>query len=660
MNPLNELRRRFLAALQGLTDRPEEQLDLVRRSQDARFGDYQANMAMPLAKVLRRPPREVAQAIIDQLDVADMCEPPEIAGPGFINLRLRAEWLAARLEQAARDDRLGIPRVEHPRTYVVDFSAPNVAKPLHVGHIRSTVIGDAINRTLRFVGHRVISDNHVGDWGTQFGILIYGWRHFLDHEAFRRNPVAELVRVYRLVHQLLEKQSQTQAANGADAIARDESELSETGEAQGDRLDDDSSAGAPGASADQSFAEKAPGEKISGDGRREGGAPCTAAPADIEQLSLAHPDINAAVLNETAKLHHGDPENRRIWQEIVNVCRGLIDHVYQRLGVEFDETRGESFYEPMLPEVVETLISRGIARESHGAICVFIDGIEAPMIVRKQDGAFLYATTDLATIVYRMNQWQPDAILYVVDHRQSLHFRQLFAVARMLGYDQVDLRHISFGTVLGEDGRPFKTRSGALLGLERLLDEAVARAARIVAENDDAKPGGPDLSPQQRAQIAEAVGIAAIKYADLSQNRTSDYVFSFDKMLAMTGNTATYMQYAYARVRSIFSKGGVDPQSLRSSPPPLLLDTAAERALALELVRFEEALDSMLVDFRPNQLTAYLFDLANCYSAFFESCPVLRAENDGVRRSRLLLCDLTARTLQKGLELLGINVLERM
>lgn len=651
MSPLNELRRRFLAALQGLTDRPEEQLDLVRRSQDARFGDYQANMAMPMAKALRRPPREVAQAIVDRLDLADMCEPPEIAGPGFINLRLRTDWLASRLKKAAADDRLGIPRVEQPRTYIVDFSAPNVAKPLHVGHIRSTVIGDAINRTLRFVGHRVISDNHVGDWGTQFGILIYGWRHFLDQEAFQRTPVLELVRIYRLVHRLMEKQSQAKAEGESNAIAHDEPELSETG---------DDPAEGPESHGEQVPNEQAVGAGQSAAGNPEADAGSAADPADFDQLSLAHPNINSAVLAETAKLHHGDPENRRIWQKIIDVCRGLIDHVYQRLGVEFDVTLGESFYEPMLPEVVETLVSRGIAKESHGALCAFIDGIETPMIVRKQDGAFLYATTDLATIVYRMNRWQPDAILYVVDHRQSLHFRQLFAVARMLGYDQVDLRHLSFGTVLDENGRPFKTRSGALLGLERLLDEAVAQAARIVAENDDAKPDGPELSPQQRAQIAEAVGIAAIKYADLSQNRTSDYVFSFKKMLAMTGNTATYMQYAYARVRSIFAKGGVDPHSLRSSPPPLLLNTPAERALALELVRFGESLDSMLVDFRPNQLTAYLFDLANCYSAFFESCPVLRAENESVRLSRLLLCDLTARTLQKGLELLGIKVLERM
>lgn len=652
MNPLNELRRRFLTALGGLADRPEEQLDLVRRSQDARFGDYQANMAMPLAKALRRPPREVAQAIVDRLELGDICEPPEIAGPGFINLRLRSDWLAAQLRQAAGDDRLGVAPVEQPRTYVVDFSAPNVAKPLHVGHIRSTVIGDAINRTLRFVGHRVISDNHVGDWGTQFGILLYGWRHFLDHEAFRRTPVLELIRIYRLVHQLLERQSQTETTGEANVVARDESEFPET----------DEPADTPLPNGVQALADRASGgeQPIADAGGSGAAAHLAAGLADLEQLSRAHPNINAAVLAETAKLHRGDSENRRIWQEIIDVCRGLIDHVYQRLGVEFDVTLGESFYEPMLPEVVASLVSRGIARESHGALCVFLEGIEAPMIVRKQDGAFLYATTDLATIVYRMNRWRPDAILYVVDHRQSLHFRQLFAVARLLGYDQVDLRHISFGTVLGEDGRPFKTRSGALLGLERLLDEAVAQAARIVAENDDAKPGGPELSPQQRAQIAEAVGIAAIKYADLSQNRTSDYVFSFEKMLAMTGNTATYMQYAYARVRSIFAKGGVAPQSLRSSPPPLLLDTAAERALALELVRFGESLDLMLADFRPNQLTAYLYDLANCYSAFFESCPVLRAENDSLRLSRLLLCDLTARTLQKGLELLGINVLERM
>ena len=298
------------------------------------------------------------------------------------------------------------------------------------------------------------------------------------------------------------------------------------------------------------------------------------------------------------------------------------------------------------------------------------------MIVRKRDGAFLYGTTDLATIRYRMETWRPDAILYVVDHRQSLHFQQLFAAARLLGYNDVELQHVSFGTVLGDDGRPFKTRSGDTVGLEGLLDEAVRRALEIVAAGDDAKPDGPELSPEKRQQIAETVGIAALKYADLSQNRTSDYVFSYDKMLAMNGNTATYMQYAYARVRSIFSKGNVDvercgegvrplcaasgPSGKSLTPFPILLDSPAERALGLELLRFSEALEQTVADYRPNQLTAYLFDLANRYSTFFEQCHVLRAETDSLRQSRLLLCDLTARTIQKGLDLLGIKVVEKM
>jgi arginyl-tRNA synthetase len=309
---------------------------------------------------------------------------------------------------------------------------------------------------------------------------------------------------------------------------------------------------------------------------------------------------------------------------------------------------------------VEELLRRGIAQQSEGAVCIFSESHGVPMIVRKQDGAFLYATTDLATLRYRMETWRPDAILYVVDHRQSLHFEQLFAAARRMGYTDVELQHVSFGTVLGEDGRPFKTRSGQSVGLEELLDEAVRRARQIVDANDDAKPDGPELSAEQRARVAETVGIGALKYADLSQNRTSDYVFSYDKMLAMNGNTATYMQYAYARVRSIFAKGGVDVDALRASGAPILLETPAERALGLELLRFGEALDLVVEDYRPNQLTGYLFDLANCYSKFFEDCPVLRAETPQLRQSRLLLCDLTARTIRQGLELLGIDVVDKM
>jgi len=330
--------------------------------------------------------------------------------------------------------------------------------------------------------------------------------------------------------------------------------------------------------------------------------------------------------------------------------------------VSFDYELGESAYHGMLAQVVEDLQHRGIARPSEGAVCVFVEGQKAPLIVRKQDGAFLYATTDLATIRYRMDRWRPHAILYVVDHRQSLHFEQLFATARLWGYgpEQVELMHVNFGTVLGQDGRPFKTRAGDTVGLEGLLDEAVARALAVVSANDDAKPGGGELSPDQRGRVAEIVGIGALKYADLSQNRTSDYVFSYDKMLAMNGNTATYMQYAYARVRSIFARGQVAAEAVRGSGTAIRLDTPAERALGLELLRFGEALELVVADYRPNQLTGYLFELANRYSTFFEGCPVLRAESPELRQSRLLLCDLTARTIQKGLELLGIDVVEKM
>ena len=606
MSPLAELKQRFRAALAGLADNTDELVELVRRSQDPKFGDYQANVAMPLGKRLKRPPRDVATEILARLKIDDLCEPPEIAGPGFINLRIRDEWLAAALQKAVGDERLGVPLVASPKTYVLDYSAPNVAKPMHVGHIRSTVIGTALDRTLRFLGHRVISDNHIGDWGTQFGMIIYGYRNFLDAAAYATDPIPELARVYRIVRQLMDVQAVRKPAAEADAAEDAES-------------DDAPAAGQ----------------------------------SEIAQLSSAHPNINAAVLAETAKLHHGDAENRHLWQDVMRLCLTMIDNVYQRLDVRFDHTLGESFYEDLLPGVVDELLRRGLARESEGAICVFVEGQKTPMIVRKQDGAFLYATTDLATIGYRMKQWRPDAILYVVDHRQSLHFQQLFATAAKLGYDNVEFQHISFGTVLGEDGRPFKTRSGALLGLEMLLDEAVAQAARIVAEN-------PEVPPERQAAVAEAVGIAAIKYADLSQNRTSDYVFSFEKMLAMNGNTATYMQYAYARVRSIFAKGGVDVAALRTSGTPILLTTPAERALAVELTRFAEALELTVADYRPNQLTGYLFELANRYSTFFEKCPVLKAESPELKQSRLLLCDLTARAIQKGLELLGIKVVEKM
>lgn len=576
MNILREIQVRFETALTGLAENPAELLTQVRASQDPKFGDYQANIAMPLGKKLGKPPREIAAEIVKRLKIDDLCEPPEIAGPGFINLCLRKDFITQQATAAAADPRLGVPTVENPKTYIVDYSAPNVAKPMHVGHIRSTVIGDCLYRTLKFLGHKTIGDNHLGDWGTQFGKLIYGQKNPSTFGTF-----SDYGALYRTVHSSTETDA----------------------------------------------------------------------------------EVNAAVLQETAKLHGGDAENKGIWDKIVKWSLEEIERTYIRLGVKFDEQLGESYYHDQLAATVDDLVQRGLARESDGALCVFIEGIETPMIIRKKDGAFLYATTDLATIKYRMERWHPDAILYVVDHRQSLHFEQLFAVAKKWKpeYTKVEYKHISFGTVLGNDGKPFKTRSGDTVGLESLLDEGVSRALAIVSANDDAKPNGPELSPDERKNVAEVVGIGALKYADLSQNRTSDYVFDYDKMLAMNGNTATYMQYAHARVRGIFIKGQKQlGDSARKSTGKISLDHPAERALALAALQLAEAIDLVLADYRPNQLTNYLFELANRFSTFYENCPVLRAETPELLESRLALCDLTAKVLRQGLALLGIEVVERM
>jgi arginyl-tRNA synthetase len=660
MHILAELKRRFEKALSPLGGNTAELVEMVRPSQDPKFGDYQANCAMPLAKQLGRPPRDVAAEIVGRLDVAALCEPPEIAGPGFINLRLRKDWLVGQMERAMADDRLGVAAVAEPRTYLVDYSAPNVAKPMHVGHIRSTVIGDALYRTLRFLGHRAIGDNHLGDWGTQFGMILYGYKHFLDRAAYERDRVGELARLYRLVRRLVDYHDGTREVPTREAeIARRQAQLQEQ-HATLKTLDPKEAKKAEKAvrQSERTLAEM-----------REELADLRAKLASIEidpqlsALAAAHANIGEAVQEETAKLHEGDSENVRLWREFLPSCMADIDRIYRRLNVRFDEVLGESFYHDRLASVVRDLERKGLARESNGAICVFLQGHETPMIVRKQDGAYLYATTDLATIQHRMETWRPDAILYVVDHRQSLHFEQLFAAARAWGYGDVLLVHVSFGTVLGEDGRPFKTRAGDTVGLEGLLDEAVERALRIVTENDEAKPGGPELSMDERQRVAEAVGIGAVKYADLSQNRTSDYTFSYDKMLAMQGNTATYMQYAHARIRSIFARG--EKQLVRDLPARkttggILLEHPAERALAIELLRFAEALEMVVADYRPNQLTNYLFELSNKFSTFYEQCPVLRAETPELLRSRLLLCDLTARVLKQGLNLLGIEAVERM
>lgn len=656
MNLLALLKSRFQPAIAALITDParlDELLEMIRVAQDPKFGDYQANFAMPLKKELDKPPRDIAAQIIAATQLDDICQPPEIAGPGFINLRLRDNWLAQQLATALRDERLGIEPAARPRTIVIDYSSPNVAKPMHVGHIRSTVIGDALCRTLRFLGHKVISDNHLGDWGTQFGMIIYGYKHFRDESAYHDQPVQELGRLYKLVSRLVDYRESQQAFPEAERkLAQRQQELTAQREAakspdkQVAKKANDATGKLTSQIAEQADAVESLKRKI---------ATVESEPALVKILE-SHPDIDQAVLAETARLHAGDVENLRLWHEFLPNCRDEIARVYGRMHVLFDYEHGESFYHDRLAGVVDDLRAKGLATASQGATCVFLEGFEAPMIVQKKDGAFLYSTTDLATIQYRMEAWKPDAILYVVDHRQSDHFDKLFAAARLWSYKTVELQHIKFGTVMGHDGKPYKTREGVAEGLESLLNEAVSRAAVIVAEND---PDG-QLPREERRQIAEIVGIGALKYADLSQNRTSDYTFSYDKMLLMNGNTATYMQYSHARVQSIFAKGGISPTDIRRDESPIALAHPAERGLALMLLRFGDALAEVEADYMPHHLTTYLFDLAKTYFTFYEECPVLKADSEARKTSRLKLCDLTARTIFQGLDLLGIKAPERM
>jgi arginyl-tRNA synthetase len=569
-------------------------VELVRETADSKHGDYSGTMAMGLAKRAGKKPRDVAVEIIKRLDVGDVFEKPaEPVGPGFINLKVRDDALATAVAHACGDERLGVVPVADPETIVVDYSSPNVAKPMHVGHIRSTVIGDALARILKFRGHHTITDNHLGDWGTQFGMILWGWKHCRDDAAFAADPTAELGRLYRLVRKVADAKPEELAADPAAAA-----------------------------------------------------------------LAQQYPDAGREVLAETAKLHEGDPENRALWEQFMPVCRREIDRVYGRLDVSFDHTLGESFYQPLLAGTVHDLEARDLAWESRGAVGVFLDGPDKPpLLIRKADGAFLYATTDLATIRWRMEHWKPDRILYVVDHRQSQHFEQVFETARRWGVGSVDFVHVAFGTVLGDDGKPFKTRAGDTVGLEALLDEGVARAFGVVTAADADR--GTGMPEAERRRIAETVGIGAIKYADLAQNRTTDYTFSFDKMLELKGNTAAYMQYAVARVEGIFAKGGIDRAAVRREAATIAFTDGRERALAMQLLRFAEALEDVEADCRPNVLTAYLFDVAGAYSTFYDALPVLKAEGTE-RTTRLALCDLTGQVLRTGLELLGIRVPERM
>ncbi|HEV55905.1 MAG TPA: arginine--tRNA ligase [Phycisphaerales bacterium] len=665
------LEERLRGALEIATGRKDCQ-PLVRLAGDARFGDYQANGVMPLAKELGRPPRDLAQRVVEALRVEDLCEPPEVAGPGFINLRLRPEFLARRLLDVAADpDRLGVDPTERPQNVVVDFSSPNIAKEMHVGHLRSTIIGDAICRVLDFQGHHVIRQNHIGDWGTQFGRVILGLWHVCMAEKHAADESGGLY-FERELPALRE-------------CAHDTSRLEALCKAIRERHEKDWRTDSKVEEGDGEIVFKPFLESLSArpdetlwPSIQLGYQYVTTLEDLVTGMGLTVPTRQAGVIpyedigrHATAMLqNHENSKNQQeysAWERVRRLTMHCCYQVYDRLGVTLrpEDERGESAYQPMLPQVVEDLKAAGLAVESEGAICVFPEGFKnkqgdpLPFIIRKSDGAYLYATTDLAAIRYRVDELHADRIIYVTDFRQAQHFAMLFATARMAGWAPagVELQHITFGTMLGENGRPFKTRSGGTVKLAELLDEAVERAMAIVQEKN------PDLPDDGKRHIAEAVGVGAVKYADYSTNRESDYVFSFDRMLAMEGNTAPYMQYAYARIKSIERKAAgrdVDIQSELAGLDAVTLTDPAEVDLAKHLIRYGEAVAATAKEWRLNLLTQYLYDLAQKFSAFYTNCPVLGAAA-GQRGGRLLLCDLTARTIRHGLkDLLGIAVVEQM
>lgn len=653
------LQERFRESLASLTDRADDYAAMIRPTADPKHGDYQCNCAMPLSKEVGRNPREVAAEIVDKLRIDDICETPQIAGPGFINLTLKTDFISTSLSSLLGDNRCGVDPVKSEKSIVIDFSSPNVAKPMHVGHIRSTVIGDALARCLRFLGHRVVTDNHLGDWGTQFGIIIYGYKHFGDPEVVAANPVQELAKLYRIVNQLIEYRkskrsipSLEQGVQSAEQAVQEAEEFLQGAEDSKKKAAKKSLASAQRRSQSAILSLNAATEKVN----------VVESDLVLAERAKLHAEIDQAVLEETAKLHQGDSENLALWEKFLPHCKDEINRVYDRLGVEFDHTLGESFYHSQLQGVVEKLKQAGLAEESDGAICVFMDGFDAPMIVQKQDGAFLYATTDLATLQYRLNEFNPGEILYVVDTRQSEHFEKLFAVAGQFGLEHVKLVHVNFGTVLGEDGKPMKTRSGTLIGLESLLDGAVERAKQVVCDPDRLTTFDPPMDEAEQEMIAEAVGIGAIKFADLSHHRTSDYRFNLEKMVALDGNTSAYVQYSYARTQKILENAKkaeldiiqlVEQHGIEMTHP-------AERNLALMLMKLEESLVTLHKDYAPNQLVDYLLDTARAYSKFNENCHVLRAETPQIQATRLSLVCLSGRILQLGLQLLGIGVVPRM
>jgi arginyl-tRNA synthetase len=548
------------------------------RAANASHGDYQLNGVLPLAKELKKQPRELALAVAEKIRLAEAIESAEVAGPGFINLKLAPAWVAARvLEQASDVARDGVPPVDKPLRIVVDYSGPNIAKQMHVGHLRSTIIGDALCRLLRFLGHQVIGDNHLGDWGTQFGLLIVGMRSFGSQAALDAEPIEELERIYKLA----------------------------SAEAKGN----------------PAFADEARAE--------------------------------------LAKLQKGDPDSRALWERFARATRIELEKSYARLGVQFDEWLGESAYEEMLPAVVTELRERGLAREDEGALCVFFEDQpelgKSPMIVQKKDGAYLYATTDIATALYRRDRFGAERAVYVVDKRQSLHFKQLFALLRRMGVS-MQLEHVSFGAVLGKDGKPLKTRDGGTIKLSELLDEAVSRAAEHMLRTREENKL--ELSDAKIAELAPLVGIGAVRYADLMQNRASDYQFDWDKMISFKGNAGPYLQYAHARISAIFRKGDIDPGSLPLRTAPRLAHPA-ELALAKHLLRFGDVVTQAAEQSLPHLVCEHVYELARLFSAFYEACPVLKAGPED-RDARLMLAWSVGRQVRRGLGLLGIDAPERM
>jgi arginyl-tRNA synthetase len=600
--PRQELEARIAQAVNKLFS-PAPPAPYVRPCLDARHGDFQTNAALVYAKQTQANPAEVARRLAAVIDLKGVAEEPEIAGPGFLNFRLTPEYLAGQVTQRWSDDRLGFPAVAKPEIILIDYSGPNIAKEMHVGHLRSTILGDALARIYCFLGHTVIADNHLGDWGTGFGMILLGYKREGDAEKLRLDPFGHLETIYQKI--------QAEAKN-------DES-------------------------------------------------------------------IREAAKRELVLLQQGDAENRKLWEQFRKFSLEALDVIYQRLGVQFDHTLGESFYNDLLPGVVVDLLKRGIARESEGAAAIFSDGKlppkedpflvsdggayrDNPLLIRKSDGGYNYATTDLATIHYRHKHFHTQRVIYVVDGRQQMHFRQLFDAAKRWGYGGMELEHVWFGTILGPDKKPMKTKEGDNIKLKALLAEAEERAGKIIAEKMSALQARIEertaesvpekrleLAEHQRAVLARVVGLGALKYADLAQNRNLDYVFSWDKLLAFDGNTAPYLQNAYVRIRAIFRKAGLE----EASEAPVNLTEPAELALARKLLDFADSVFLAAEEYRPHFLCLYLFELATFFHKFYESCPVLSAAAE-VRSSRLVLCDLTARTLRQGLNLLGIDVVEQM